>query len=228
MMTKEEIGRIIKGSRIAAGLTQLQVGNALNRPQTTIAAWEAGRSQPDANTLFELFSVLGRSVDEAFGFTGNDPPLSSEALKVARDFDNLSSYGKRHVQMEIERQQMRERCLYDNLKILRAKRNMTQQKLADKSGISLERIQQLESEDGIKRLDDLVRREEIAKIAEVLETEPRPLIGVDTTYETTKRALEHAEAYSKAVAPTSAAPKSPSASPEGTDTTPVSNGPQRP
>lgn len=97
-MTREEIGRIIKESRIAAGLTQLQVAEELGRPQQTIAAWENGRSQPDANTLFDLFRVLGRSVDEAFGFTKSALQLSSEALKIAHDFDRLDNYGKRLLQ----------------------------------------------------------------------------------------------------------------------------------
>lgn len=98
-MTKEEIGRIIKESRNAAGLTQLQVSEALGRPQNTISAWEMGRAQPDANTLFELFQVLGRSVDEAFGFTKNAPPLSGEALKMARDYDRLDAHGQKVVRV---------------------------------------------------------------------------------------------------------------------------------
>lgn len=186
MMTKEEIGRIIKESRTAAGLTQLQVGNALNRPQTTIAAWEAGRSQPDANTLFELFAVLGRSVDEAFGFTQDDPPLSSEAMRVARDFDKLPPYAKWYILMEIEKQQMLDRHLYENLKIFRARRNMTQQKLAEKAGIALERIQQFEDEEGQMRLDELIREDELIKIAGVLEADPQQLRGLNDTYEKMK------------------------------------------
>lgn len=81
MWTKAEIGKVIKESRIAAGLTQKQVADALNRPQNTISAWEVGRAQPDANTLFLLFEVLGRSVDEAFGFTEGEknPPGTAEA-----------------------------------------------------------------------------------------------------------------------------------------------------
>lgn len=66
-MTKEEIGAIIKKYRTSAGLTQSFVAEQLNRPQQTIANWEVGRSQPDANTLFLLFHVLGVSIDEAFG-----------------------------------------------------------------------------------------------------------------------------------------------------------------
>ena len=67
-MTKEEIGGIIRESRIAAGYTQAQIAQKINRPQQTIANWEGGKSQPDANTLFELFILFDRSIDEAFGF----------------------------------------------------------------------------------------------------------------------------------------------------------------
>lgn len=207
MMTKEEIGRIIKESRTAAGLTQLQVGNALNRPQTTIAAWEAGRSQPDANTLFELFAVLGRSVDEAFGFTQDESPLSSEALRVARDFEGLSPYGKRCVLREIEKQQMRERHLYENLKIFRTKQNMTQQKLAEKSGVSFERIQKFEDEEGLTRLDDYIREDEIIKIAEVLKTDPHQLMGVNLTYEQMKYVLDYEKRAEAEGNPTTEAPE---------------------
>lgn len=190
-MTKEDIGRIIKESRTAAGLTQLQVAEKLGRPQQTIASWEVGRSQPDANTLFELFQVLGRSVDEAFGFTGSAPPLSGEALKVARDFDGLSAYGKRCVQLEIEKQQMSNRRLYENLRMVRARRNLTQQKLADKSNIPLARIQEFEDEDGQTQLSDYIRTQEIMQIAEALEISPSTLIGLNFTYEQIKHVLDY-------------------------------------
>ncbi len=88
MWTKEEIGRVIKESRIDAGLTQKQVADALNRPQNTISAWEVGRAQPDANTLFMLFQVLGRSVDEAFGFSSEqkkEPPTISDEERLDQE-----------------------------------------------------------------------------------------------------------------------------------------------
>ena len=107
-MTKEEIGHIIKESRLAAGLTQLQVAEALGRPQQTVANWELGRSQPDANTLFSLFGVLGRSVDEAFGFsTKKAPALSGEALTVARGYDGLDRHGKTAVKLILDEEQRR-------------------------------------------------------------------------------------------------------------------------
>ncbi|WP_368234757.1 helix-turn-helix transcriptional regulator [Anaerotruncus rubiinfantis] len=73
-MTKQEIGAIIQAARLRAGLTQNQVAKSINRPQQTIAAWETGRSQPDANTLFQLFSIFGQSVDDAFGFKKEKDP----------------------------------------------------------------------------------------------------------------------------------------------------------
>lgn len=88
MFTKEEIGCVIKASRIAAGMTQAQVAKALGRPQNTISAWEVGRAQPDANTLFELFDILDRSVDEAFGFSP-----SAEAMAFSADEkDHIKKY----------------------------------------------------------------------------------------------------------------------------------------
>ena len=106
-MTREEIGRIIRESRLAAGLTQLQVAETLGRPQQTIAAWENGRSQPDANTLFDLFRVLGRSVDEAFGFQKNTPPLSGRALRFAQAFDELDEKGKSLLEDSLSREEQR-------------------------------------------------------------------------------------------------------------------------
>ncbi len=97
MWTKEEIGQVIKNSRLAAGLTQVQVAETLGRPQNTISAWEMGRAQPDANTLFELFQVLGRSVDEAFGFSSSNkkaPPYSSEAMHLLELYRDLNNEGQ--------------------------------------------------------------------------------------------------------------------------------------
>lgn len=227
-MTKEEIGRIIKESRISADLTQLQVAKKLGRPQQTIASWESGKSQPDANTLFELFAVLGRSVDEAFGFTQDDPPLSSEALKAARDFEGLSPYGKRCVLKEIEKHQMLERHLYENLKIFRTKRNMTQQKLAEKSGVSLERIREFEDAEGQTRLDDLIRDGEIIKIAEALETDPHQLMGLNSTYEKMKYVFDREKQIEAEDNPATAPPESPPPAREGTDTTPEEKPPTGP
>lgn len=142
-MTKEEIGRIIKESRISAELTQQQVAKKLERPQQTIASWESGKSQPDANTLFELFRILGRSVDEAFGFQKNTPPLSGRAIKLAQAFDELDEAGKVLMEDSLGREEKRmdtESALQESLKafinsftILRIYKTP----ITDKTGIDL-------------------------------------------------------------------------------------------
>lgn len=109
-MTKEEIGLIIKKCRVSAGLTQSFVAEQLNRPQQTIANWEVGRSQPDANTLFLLFQVLGVSLDEAFGIRTKKetaPPYTEEALKLAKDYDNLDGHGKKVVRLVADEEKAR-------------------------------------------------------------------------------------------------------------------------
>lgn len=109
MWSKQEIGQVIKESRLSAGLTQKQVAEALARPQQTIASWESGKSQPDANTLFVLFQILGRSVDEAFGFSPkvkNSPSADESApgeeqaevdplrSTLLHNFDQLNQEGR--------------------------------------------------------------------------------------------------------------------------------------
>lgn len=89
MWTKEEVGKVIKESRLAAGFTQVEVAKAMGRPQSTISAWEMGRAQPDANTLFELFHFLGRSVNEAFGFEEKKSPSTDEAAPGEKQLVNL-------------------------------------------------------------------------------------------------------------------------------------------
>ena len=98
-MTKEEIGAVIKKARVSAGLTQAFVAEQLNRPQQTIANWEIGRSQPDANTLFLLFQVLGIGLDEAFGLPSmqKNVSLSADEQTHIKKYRLLDDYGKEAV-----------------------------------------------------------------------------------------------------------------------------------
>lgn len=71
-MTKNDIAQILKSCRINSGLTQKEAASQLGRPQQTLASWETGKSQPDANTLFLLCDMYGVTVDQAFGFSSSD------------------------------------------------------------------------------------------------------------------------------------------------------------
>lgn len=87
-MTKEEIGHILKDLRIKTGKTQKDVAVMLGRNQQIVGHWETGYSQPDANTLFELCSIYGVTVDEAFGFERKHYKISLHDQKM------LDAYSK--------------------------------------------------------------------------------------------------------------------------------------
>ena len=95
-MTKEEIAKILKELRVKANLTQTQAAKKINRKQQTLASWETGQSQPDANTLFVLCALYGVSVDEAFGFNKTSKTsfsvesLAQEAEEVAHAYEKAT------------------------------------------------------------------------------------------------------------------------------------------
>ena len=90
-MNKEEIANVLKNTRINSGMTQTEVSTAINRPQQTIASWETGKSQPDADTLFQLFDLYGQSVDEAFGYVQKQDPKKGPIYSL---FAKLNAEGQ--------------------------------------------------------------------------------------------------------------------------------------
>lgn len=180
-MTKEEIGKIIRESRLAADLTQLQVAKKLNRPQQTVANWESGKSQPDANTLFELFSVLGRSVDEAFGYNAETPPISGEALKLARDYERLDQQGKDAVRAAADSELDRVKYAHnvalnfgDKLRMCRELARLTRKQLADATEISEKSIKHYESDHAYISFPT---ERDLQKLASYFHIPPENLLG---------------------------------------------------
>lgn len=102
-MTKEEIAKILKQLRIDAELTQKEAAEAIGRKQQTLASWETGQSQPDANTLFILCRKYGTTVDRAFGFSESDSVTSSE-LNLIKKYRNLDDDGKEMVDMVLDKE----------------------------------------------------------------------------------------------------------------------------
>lgn len=106
-MTREEIASILKSIRIKAGMTQTQVAKALGRKQQTVASWEVGQSQPDANTLFVLCKLYGISVDEAFGFKKSkrseelENLLTADEALLLRGYRQLTDEGKDSIQRQM-------------------------------------------------------------------------------------------------------------------------------
>lgn len=93
-MSKEEIARKIKSMREKAGLTQQKLAELVDKKQQTIASWEIGQSQPDADTLFLICDICNTDINEVFGIKSKNRTVSDEALHVARAFDNATDHEK--------------------------------------------------------------------------------------------------------------------------------------
>lgn len=203
-MTKEDISRIIKESRAMAGLTQTQVAEKLGRPQATIAGWEVGRSQPDANTLFELFRVLGRSVDEAFGFTVESFNVTAHERTHIEKYRTLDSYGKGTVDtlLEFEYKRCMDQSLTDYSNRL------------DQIGEEIERIRKARKSGG--RTIDVVT-EEVRRLESLLDE-----------LSVIKRNYSNAIDTMESSITTMRGPQETPTMQEGTGTAPAADGPETP
>lgn len=103
-MTKEQIGSVLKELRISCGLTQKEAAEKLGKKQQTIASWEIGQSQPDANTLFFICSIYGTTVDEAFGFTKNTNNFSPEDILLIKKYHSLDERGRNIVDIVLDKE----------------------------------------------------------------------------------------------------------------------------
>jgi len=106
-MNKEEIGKILKDMRINAKMTQNEVAQIIGRSQQVIGHWETGYSQPDANTLFLLCDLYGKSVDESFGFKSNNANLSHAEQELLKKYRSLDESGKETINVILETQYKR-------------------------------------------------------------------------------------------------------------------------
>lgn len=68
----EQWGRQIRAARQASGFaTQEAFAKALGVEQNTVSRWETGEHQPTDSMKFTICLVLGRSLDELFGWNNH-------------------------------------------------------------------------------------------------------------------------------------------------------------
>lgn len=85
----------LREARVAAGMTQEQLGFALGVTKSSVSAWENARETPSFRLLPELRRLLGRSLDELVcglppdrvNAVGEDKPTyaAREMSSMARD-----------------------------------------------------------------------------------------------------------------------------------------------
>jgi len=92
----------IKQSRIDAGLTQQQLGDAIGVNKSTIAGYERGSREPDAIKLIKIARALNVTGDYLLEIEDDKNrrqvvfnSLSEEAIDYAITFDQLSEESKR-------------------------------------------------------------------------------------------------------------------------------------
>lgn len=66
-------GHLIHAKRIAAGFTQVALGQLVKRPQATISRWENGSQSPTLTDQERLVSVLGITAEELRGLYEQEP-----------------------------------------------------------------------------------------------------------------------------------------------------------
>lgn len=103
-MEKNRIGEL----RRELGLTQKELGEKMGVGQTTVSAWETGKSEPDYKSIREMAQLFNVSPDYLFGFNNN---------KITRGFSDeeysklLKKWGKEKFERELEEDERREEIM---------------------------------------------------------------------------------------------------------------------
>ena len=96
------IGMRIKESREARGLLQSQLAQMIGvKSAGVISNWEQDVSKPDANKMVRLCQALDISLSYLLDYYGKEtaPLYSSEAMKLAKDYDSLDRHGRKVVRL---------------------------------------------------------------------------------------------------------------------------------
>lgn len=78
---KKTLPKRLKEYRQKAGLTTYELGQMLNKNQSTIALWETGRTIPDIPTLLQLCSIY--KIADSSVFLENETPIEIKDITRA-------------------------------------------------------------------------------------------------------------------------------------------------
>lgn len=82
------IGENLKRFRVAKKLTQREVWEAANVSKSSYTAYEAGRSEPTAETIVRLARVLAVSTDELL-LRDDERAVSNDMAPILKRFESL-------------------------------------------------------------------------------------------------------------------------------------------
>lgn len=108
-----ELGSRIRELRMARGITQDELAQALHVTAQAVSKWETGQSMPDIELLPRLSVYFGVTIDELFAMTDDmhieriRTMLANEVDIAARDFE----YAQRFLSARLSARQGRAECL---------------------------------------------------------------------------------------------------------------------
>lgn len=105
----------LKTFRESLGMTQAEFGKSVGIAKSTYNNYETGIRDPKSDFWIAVAQKYNVTIDYLMGFSDTPcpegvkkaPPISDEAMKLAKDYDGLDSHGKRIVRIvadeELER-----------------------------------------------------------------------------------------------------------------------------
>lgn len=95
-------GESLTEIRKLKGISRKDLAEQLDIPYTTLRNYETDQREPGHKLLIKIATLLSVSVDELVGYKAkkeNASLYTSEALKLAADYDSLDGHGKRIVRL---------------------------------------------------------------------------------------------------------------------------------
>lgn len=92
------------------GISRKDFAEQLQIPYTTLRNYETGQREPGHKLLIKMAAILHVSVDELIGYQPQNKKASlysSEAMKLAADFDGLDSHGQRILRLIADEEKLR-------------------------------------------------------------------------------------------------------------------------
>ena len=116
-----ELGELISRYRRVAGMTIDELSEASGVPKGTLNKIIAGTTKsPTLDTMKSIAKALGRRLadfDDGVSQKGSAPALSTEALRLAKDYEKLDKWGRKQVRSvadnELERTENDDRFFQD-------------------------------------------------------------------------------------------------------------------
>lgn len=90
-LSNKELGKRIRIARQRVSMSQDALAKAIGvGNQSTVAGWERGRTEPDAEMLARLADILKVSTDQLLGVQSEIPSLPAGVADLAKEIADLS------------------------------------------------------------------------------------------------------------------------------------------